>query len=237
MIYAGILAGGQGTRMKYEDMPKQFLDLGGRPILIHTIEQFLLHSGIGEIVVALPRPWVSYSIDLVRRNFPSTERLRLIPGGDSRNESLMAIVSDIEQRHGLQASDVIISHDAVRPFVSTRILQENMDAVQQYGAVDTVIPAYDTIVASEDGELISHIPPRSTMYQGQTPQSFQIQRLKELYAGLTEVERASLTDAASIFVLRGQPVHLVQGDPSNLKITTDYDLKVARALLGSGSHD
>ena len=237
MIYAGILAGGQGTRMKYEDMPKQFLDLGGRPILIHTIEQFLLHPGIGEIVVALPRPWVSYSIDLVRRSFPSTERLRLIPGGDSRNESLMAIVSDIEQRHGLQETDFIISHDAVRPFVSARILQENMDAVQQYGAVDTVIPAYDTIVASEDGDLISHIPLRSTMYQGQTPQSFQIQRLKELYASLTEAEQSSITDAASIFVLRGQPVHLVQGDPSNLKITTDYDLKVARSLLGSGSHD
>lgn len=237
MVYAGILAGGLGTRMKYEDMPKQFLDLGGRPILIHTVERFLLHPGIGEIVVALPRPWVSYSIDLVRRSFPGTDRLRLIPGGDSRNESLMAIVTDIEQRRGLQASDVIISHDAVRPFVSTRILQENMDAVRQYEAVDTVIPACDTIVASEDGDLISHIPPRSAMYQGQTPQSFQIQRLKELDAGLTQEERDSLTDAAGIFVLRGRPVHLVQGDPSNLKITTDYDLKVARSLLGSQSCD
>lgn len=237
MVYAGILAGGLGTRMKSEDMPKQFLDLGGRPILIHTVEQFLLHPDIGEIVVALPRPWVSYSIDLIRRSFPSTDRIHLIPGGNSRNESLMAIVSDIEQRHGLQASDFILSHDAVRPFISARILQENIDAVRQYGAVDTVIPAYDTIVASEDGELISGIPPRSTMYQGQTPQSFQIQRLKELYAGLGEEERASLTDAASIFVLKGQPVRLVLGDPSNLKITTGYDLKLARSLLGNRSHD
>lgn len=231
MVYAGILAGGAGTRMQYEDMPKQFLDLGGKPILIHTLEQFLANQRVDEIIIALPKPWVSYSIDLVRRYIPNLEKVKLIPGGGTRNESLMSILEDIEQRHGVRETDVIISHDAVRPFVTARIINDNIDAVQTYGAVDTVIPAYDTIVESADGATIDRIPPRVHMYQGQTPQSFRIHTLRQLYAALTDEEKAELTDAAKIFVLKGEPVHLVRGDASNLKITTPYDLKVANALM------
>ena len=159
----------------------------------------------------------------------------MIPGGSTRNETLMCILDDIEQRHGIQEEDVIISHDAIRPFVSARIINENIDGVQAYGAVDTVIPAYDTIVESADGVTIDRIPFRGVMYQGQTPQSFRIQTLQRLYAQLTDEEKASMTDAAKIFILKGEPVHLVRGDFSNLKITTPYDLKVANALMRDSS--
>ena len=159
----------------------------------------------------------------------------MIPGGGTRNETLMRILEDIEQRRGIQEEDFIVSHDAIRPFVSTRIIDENIDGVQAYGAVDTVIPAYDTIVESGDGKTIDSIPLRMAMYQGQTPQSFHIQTLKRLYSQLSDGEKASMTDAAKIFVLKREPVYLVRGDSSNLKITTPYDLKVANALMRDSS--
>lgn len=231
MVYAGILSGGIGTRMQNPDMPKQYMELGDKPVLIHTIDPFLINSRIDEVIVAVPRSWVSYTIDLVRQHYPNQERLRVIPGGGTRNETLMCIVDDIKTCSGIQDGDVVISHDAIRPFVSERIINDNIDAVLEYGAVDTVIPANDTIVESADGVRITGIPLRNRMYQGQTPQSFHIQTLKKFYEELTEEETASLTDAAKIFVLKGHCVHLVKGDYSNLKITTPYDLKVANALL------
>lgn len=231
MVYAGILSGGIGTRMQNPDMPKQYMELGDKPVLIHTIDPFLINSKIDEVIVAVPRSWVSYTIDLVRRHYPDQKKLHLISGGETRNETLMCILDDIEKRNGIKDGDVIISHDGIRPFVSERIIDDNIAAVLEYGAVDTVMPANDTIVESADGMRITSIPLRDRMYQGQTPQSFHIQTLKELYDGLTKEEAAILTDAAKIFILKGRHVHLVKGDYSNLKITTPYDLKVANALL------
>lgn len=231
MVYAGILSGGIGTRMQSPDMPKQYMELGDKPILIHTIDPFLINPRIDEVIVAVPRPWVSYSIDLIRRHYPSQEKLYLIAGGETRNETLMRILEDIETRNGIKDEDVIVSHDAIRPFVSERIINDNIDAVLEHSAVDTVMPANDTIVESTDGVRITSIPLRDHMYQGQTPQSFHIRTLKQLYGELTEDELSILTDAAKIFVLKGRYVHLVRGDYSNLKITTPYDLKVANALL------
>lgn len=231
MVYAGILSGGIGTRMQNRDVPKQFLELGDKPVLIHTIDPFMVNPRIDEIIVALPRPWISYTIDLVRKHYSDSGKIHLIGGGNTRNETLMCILDDIEQRNGIGEDDVIISHDAIRPFVSDRIINENIEAVQKYGAVDTVIPAFDTIVESADGEIICNIPVRGRMYQGQTPQSFNIGMLRQIYAQLTTEEVESLTDAAKIFVLKGKPVYMVRGDSSNMKITTPYDLKMANAFL------
>lgn len=231
MIYAGILSGGMGNQTRRADMPRQFLELGDKPILIHTIDPFMVNHNIDEIIVALPKPWISYTIDLVRRYYTNPKKIHLIAGGETRSETLMCILDDIEQRNGIDETDFIISHDAIRPFVSDRIINDNIEAVRKYGAVDTVIPAFDTIVESGDGENICSIPMKSRMYQGQTPQSFHIRTLIEVYRQLTEEEADSLTDTANIFVRRGKPVHMVMGDASNMKITTPYDLKMANALL------
>ena len=110
-------------------------------------------------------------------------------------------------------------------------------AAEQFGACDTVIPATDTIVESQDHRVISAIPDRSVMYQGQTPQSFRATKLKKLYETLTEEEKEILTDAAKIFVIKGEPVALVQGETYNMKITYPYDLRVAKSLLEDETHD
>ncbi len=233
MIYAGILSGGIGSRMLRTDMPKQFLLLGEKPVIIHTIDQFVLNPRIDEIFVAVPEAWLNYTADMIRNHYPDNDRITVLAGGKTRNETLMRLLAEIENKNGITDDDVIVSHDAVRPFVTRRIIDDNIDAAIKHQAVDTVIPATDTIVEAEDGVKISNIPLRSKMYQGQTPQSFNIRALQNAYAKLTADEVEILTDACKIMVLKGVDVYLVQGDVSNSKITTPYDLKVAQAMLGS----
>ena len=102
----------------------------------------------------------------------------------------------------------------------------------KYGACDTVIPATDTIVESKDHMLISSIPERSTMYQGQTPQSFKAKKLRDIYSNMTDKEKEILTDACKILVLKGEQVKLVEGDVTNIKITYPSDIRMAESLMG-----
>ena len=130
-----------------------------------------------------------------------------------------------------------MTHDAVRPFLTSRIISENILYARQYGATDTVIPATDTIVESEDGKLISSIPNRKLMYQGQTPQSFKVKELRTVIDSLTEEEKAVLTDACKIYTIKNRPVYMVDGEVFNIKITFPYDMKVAKTLLKGKDED
>lgn len=233
MIFGAILAGGTGSRMHMADMPKQFLPLGNKPTIVHTLEKFLTCSRFDRIYVGVHPDWTGHMADLIAKYVPfAEERICIVNGGADRNETILNIVSAIEEGYGASDDHVIVTHDAVRPFVTLRMLEENIDAAITYGAVDTVMPAVDTIVVSEDGQQISDIPQRSRMYQGQTPQSFRVGLLKSLYLSLTPEEKKILTDACKICVVRNYPVHLVTGSETNVKITTPGDYKIAQAILG-----
>ncbi|MGO3048757.1 2-C-methyl-D-erythritol 4-phosphate cytidylyltransferase [Staphylococcus casei] len=234
MIYAGILAGGIGSRMGNVPLPKQFLDLDGKPILIHTVEKFLLTSEFDKIFIATPQKWISHTKDTLRKHNITDDRIEVVQGGSDRNETIMNIIHAVEVENGINEEDVIITHDAVRPFLTRRIIKENIETVIQHGAVDTVIPATDTIITSNDGETIQSIPVRSEMYQGQTPQSFNIQLLKHTYNELSNEDKKILTDACKILVVAGKPVKIVMGELYNIKITTPYDLKVANSIIKGG---
>ena len=227
-----MLAGGIGARMGNVEKPKQFLELGGKPIIIHTIEKFAVHPDFDEVLVLSPRAWVTYTQDIVRKFIPPVRKVTVLQGGDTRNETIMNAIRYIEEQGDLDEETVIVTHDSVRPFVTHRILEENIRYAREYGACDTVIPATDTIVESKDNTRITDIPNRKYMYQGQTPQSFRAKKLKEQYEALNEEEKAILTDACKIMVLKGEHVHLVQGEVFNIKITYPYDMTVAKALLG-----
>lgn len=231
MIYAAILAGGKGTRMGNVDKPKQFLMIGERPILIHTVEKFLLHEEFSRIIVVTPEEWINYTLDILERYIGLDERIIVTNGGSDRNESIMAAVQWIEENERLGDEDIIVTHDAVRPFLTHRIISENIASSLENDAVDTVIAAIDTIVTSKDGKTVSGIPVRSEMYQGQTPQSFNIKKLKTHYESLGQEERSILTDACKIFLLKGSSVALVEGEMFNIKVTTPYDLRVANSIL------
>ncbi|AMA63003.1 2-C-methyl-D-erythritol 4-phosphate cytidylyltransferase [Kurthia gibsonii] len=236
MIYAGILAGGKGTRMGNVPMPKQFLSLQNKPIIIHTVEKFVLNPRIQKIFIAVPRDWVQHTRDLLKKYGLSIPRIEVVSGGRDRNDTIMKVIDAIEKNAGVQTDDILITHDAVRPFLTHRIIEQNIEKGLEVGAVDTVINAIDTIVASEDGEFISDIPRRDFMYQGQTPQTFNIAELRELYQALSDDEKEILTDAAKIFVMKGKKVGIVKGETFNIKVTTPYDLNVANSIL-KGSLD
>jgi D-ribitol-5-phosphate cytidylyltransferase len=231
VIYAEILAGGKGTRMGNINMPKQFLTLKNTPIIIHTIEKFMLNDRFDKIIVVSPKEWINHTKDIIKKHIGPTDHIVVVEGGSDRNESIMSGIRYIEKTFGLNDDDVIITHDSVRPFLTHRIIEENIDAALEYGAVDTVIEAIDTIIRSEDRETITEIPVRDEMYQGQTPQSFNIKMLVNHYNSLSKEQKEILTDAAKICALKGEKVKLVKGEVFNIKVTTPFDLKVANAIL------
>lgn len=232
MNYGVVVAGGVGTRMG-ADKPKQFLNIGNKPIIVHTVEKFVLYNGLEKVIVLTPKDWIEYTRDILQKNLGDAfmKKVAVIEGGATRNETIMNSISYIEKEFGLDDDTVIITHDAVRPFVTHRIIKDNIEAVLKYGATDTVVPATDTIVEALDGDIISSIPDRSKMYQGQTPQSFKAKELRDTYNALTQEEKDILTDATKIYVLKGKSVKLVKGESFNIKITYPYDLEVAETLL------
>ena len=231
MIYAEILAGGVGARMGETEIPKQFHMLGNKPIFIHTIEHFLNNERVDIVLVCCHNEWISYTKDTINEYIVDTDKVIVVKGGNTRNETILNGCMYIEEHFGICDEDIILTHDAVRPFLSQRIIDDNIDGALTYGAVDTVMEAYDTIVHSVDGEVISDIPIRGEMFQGQTPQTFNIRLLMKFFESLTKEEKEILTDACKALVIKGIDVHLVHGDVTNMKITTKHDLKVAKALV------
>ena len=231
MVFGVVLAGGIGSRMGNVEKPKQYLTVGEKPIIMHTLEKFFVNDKFEKVITLCPQQWVGHTANMVKKYLGGTDKVVVIEGGETRNETIMNAIRYIEENYGLDEDTVIVTHDSVRPFVTHRIIEENISAAMEYGACDTVIPATDTIVESANHKVISNIPERSKMYQGQTPQSCKAKKLKELYYSLTEEEKDVLTDAAKIFVIKGEEVKLVDGEVFNIKITYPYDLKVAEALL------
>jgi 2-C-methyl-D-erythritol 4-phosphate cytidylyltransferase len=230
-IYAGILAGGKGTRMNNATLPKQFLEIGNKPVIIHTVEKFLLHEKISSILIIVPEQWVTYTEDLVNKYIGESSHIHILCGGDTRNETIFNGIKFIDSEFGLNDEDVFITHDAVRPFITYKIIEDNIKNVIEFGATDTVISATDTIVRSLDNKIIEDIPNRKFMYQGQTPQSFNIKVLSDCYGKLSDEEKEELTDACKIVLKNNLPVKLVEGSEFNIKLTTPFDLIMADSIL------
>lgn len=237
MIFAAILAGGSGSRMGNTELPKQFLSLGNKPVLIHTIEKFSIIDDFDKIIVLTPKNFINHTKNLIDKYILDNDNIIVIEGGLTRNETILNSLIYIKNNFDIDDSSIILTHDAVRPFVSYKIIQDNIIASKKYGACDTVIPATDTIIQSKDSNNIDLIPIRDHCYQGQTPQSFKINKLYSLITELSEEEKNILTDAAKIFILKNQKVVLVKGDITNLKITYPYDLKLANLILEGYEYD
>lgn len=234
MVFAAIMAGGMGSRMGNTALPKQFLPLGGRPVLIHTLERFLRVAEVDRLFVLCPSDWLVYTEEKIHE-YLGDAPVAVIPGGETRNDTLLCAIRYVYDNFPVDEQTILLTHDAVRPFVTGRMIVENIRAVETDGACDTVIPATDTIVRSTDGDFISEIPLRSELYQGQTPQSFRIAELRRTVESLTAEETEILTDACKIYTVRGKRVRLVLGAPTNMKITYADDLPLAEAILRAQS--
>ena len=235
MNYGGILAGGVGARMGSTEKPKQYLELGldGIPTIIYTLRTFVNCKNIDSTIIASHKDWIKYTNELIYTYFNSDQakKIHVIEGGAERFESLGNICSFIDDTFGLKDNDILVSHDAVRPFLTEKIIDANIDAMKTYSCCDTVVPSTDTIVISEGGTEIDNIPLRKNYYQGQTPQTFRIKDYRDAFARLSEEQKCILTDACKVFTLNNIPVKLVIGAYDNMKITTSSDISVANAVL------
>lgn len=319
MNIAIIMAGGTGSRMAgaqagtqtgsqtasqagaQGDLPKQFLDLGGKPIIMHSLTTFLESGCFDAIYIGMHPDWVEYMGDLIsgekvgaksdpeagnntaptadsKPNTPGANSkpnlpvngLHIISGGADRNATLLNVLDAIESDlRDMATSDtahiseyaedaspyaygsdpIIVTHDAARPFVTAEMIEKSIDAARSIGAATVAIPATDTIAvagvsseaitdahaAGEAGTasslLIREIPDRKNLFNIQTPQSFRLSAFRDAYSELTTEQSKNLTDVSGVFVAAGKPVAIVQGDPSNIKITTSLDLKVAETVL------
>ena len=231
MKFAAVLAGGIGSRMGAE-IPKQYIKVLDKPILVYTVEKFLKEN-FDYTIVLVPDDWVSYTEKIFDKYLNNYKNFKVISGGKTRNDTLENAVSFFEENFHIDEESIIVTHDGVRPFVTSEIIKENISSAIKFGAAGTMVPATDTIVKSEDGEFIGNIPNRKELFCCQTPQSFNIKLLKKMLVSLTDKEKETVTDGCKLFNLRGKPVKMVLGVPENIKITYPFDLTVAKAILGS----
>ena len=230
--YIIIVAGGKGLRMG-GDVPKQFLPIGGRPVLMHTLQRFRDYSEELQIILVLPREQQEYWKELCRE-YGFTVEHRVADGGATRFHSVQNGLALIPN----DAQGVVGVHDGVRPFVSLDVIARCYDTARQTGTAIPVVPVVETLRHIDDEEQASRTVSRADYRLVQTPQAFDIQLLKAANSHALSVCGDSVaaiasrfTDDASVVEAYGRPVSLVDGNRENIKITTPFDLKVAEALL------
>lgn len=226
-----ILAGGIGSRMQSPELPKQFLKIDNEPIIIKTVRNFVDFGSFRAGVICCPVDWIEYTKALLLEYGISTETVCVVPGGKNRNSSVQNGCSFLTTNFNVGSEDVILTHDAVRPFINSRVIKDNIAAVEEFGAANTVMPVYDSIIRTSTGDFLSEHLPRKELYRVQTPQSFKLKELENVINSLSDEELENYTDVASIFVDRGFRVKLVEGLDNNIKITTPFDLAVAETII------
>lgn len=233
MIYGAILAGGSGKRMERYTIPKQFITIGGTPIIIVTLRNFLQNKRFDRIYIAVHKDWGEYLSNLLKQSFSEEEnnRIVIVNGGKERLDSFSNIMSAIIEDRGLNDEDVLICHDSVRPFVSQQMIDDCMDAALEDGVALTVVPTTDTIHIAHDDKFIDGTLDRNGLYNGQTPSGFNIKLLKETLDNVSEDKKRKVTGTTQLILQQGYKLRIVKGHTSNFKITTDNDLDIADRVM------
>jgi 2-C-methyl-D-erythritol 4-phosphate cytidylyltransferase len=234
-----IPAAGLGTRMlpasdaksKKPSASKQFSELGGTPILIHTLRKFALSPEVSEIYVALRANEIAgfrTRLENEAGNL-SKKKVELVEGGEHRQQSVAHAIAAVSAA----PDDIVLVHDAVRPFVTEEIIHDVIKAVRKYGAAIAGMPAMDTVKQVErisEGAVITATIPRERVVMAQTPQGFRYSVLKKAFDEAT-ADGFLGTDEASLVERSGHQVAVVMGSPRNIKITTPADMELAEFFL------
>lgn len=217
-VFVIIVAGGQGTRMGTA-VPKQFLDLNGKPVLYHTINAFVTAFPEAHIVLVLPEQQISYA-QMVLQSFPNRIDLTIVSGGKTRFHSVRNGLKDIPE------DAIVMIQDGVRPLVSPELIQRCHQQAISTGSAIPAISVADSmrIVKNDASEPVD----RSSLRIIQTPQTF---KASILLPAMQQPYSETFTDEATVVEAFGQKVHLVEGERSNIKITTPEDMLIATALL------
>lgn len=231
MNIALIFAGGTGTRMNSAGKPKQFLELHGKPIIIHTLEKFDEHPEIDAIAVVCISSWIDYLKNMVDR-FRIKKVRWIVPGGSTSQEST---------RNGLNAisaeqyddDTIVLIHDGVRPLITPELIHDNIASVKAYGNAITTAPAIETIITTDEEGRVNSLIDRKVCRLARAPQSFFLKDILAMHRRAIEDHYDQMIDSASLMIHYGVELHVVNGPAENIKITTPSDYYNFKAIVES----
>lgn len=231
MNYGLILAGGVGQRMRNSGMPKQFLEVHGKPIIIYTLQKFEHCQDIDKVIIVCNSSWIDFMQELLAR-YGIKKVAAVVTGGKDRQESVRNGMKSIMKQGG-NDDDIIVIHDGVRPLIESRIISENIRVAQKYGSAMTVRPVIESVVIT-DKEIagFTDFKKRDDTYTLTAPQTFRLNILKETYEKTEGVEQPiPLLDTALAYTYLGSNIHIVKENNHNIKITTPEDYYILKAML------
>lgn len=231
MKVAVLLAGGSGRRMGGPE-PKQFIEIAGRTILEHSIRAFHQNDGIDEIVIVSHADYID-RVGEIAKPYPKVKHI--VQGGKERYDSTLSAINLYKSASSYNGTTGIclLIHDSVRPLVSQRIISDCLSALEKYNAVDVAIPCTDTIIEVNDEGHICRIPARATLRNVQTPQCFTLETIAKAYeVGLKDPNFITTDDCGVVHrYLPSEPIYVVTGDTTNIKVTYPEDLILANNIL------
>lgn len=224
-----IFAGGVGTRMHSKDLPKQFLRIYDKPIIIHTIEHFERNPLIDAVVVVCVADWMDYFKNLVEQ-YHLTKIKSIVPGGETGQMSIYNGLVAAKEISGKEKSIVLI-HDGVRPLISSELITRNIESVQKFGSSITSGIVKETIVEIDDNGDIKTVPDRAHSRVAKAPQSFWLDDILSAHQAALSQGRKDFIDSCSMMQHFGFKLHMIDGPYENIKITTPDDFYTMRAVL------
>lgn len=228
MNYALIFAGGTGQRMNTKTLPKQFLELHSKAIIIHTLEQFSNHFDIDGIVVVCVKGYIEYLKKILAKSTVN-KITAIIPGGETGQESIWNGIKELYNNYS--EDTIVLIHDGVRPLIDQETITENILCVKKNGNAITVAPATETIVMKQENSgMISEIADRDKCYMARAPQSFYLSDLYKAHKEAKKSGKRNFVDTACLMHAYGHMLYIVEGPVENIKITTPTDYYIFRAV-------
>lgn len=228
-----LIAGGSGARM-HQNIPKQFLTVNERPVIVYTLEAFQNHPEINEIAVVCIEGWESI-LWAYAQQFNITKLKHVIHGGKNGQASISNGVFELEKYY--DPKDVVLIHDAIRPMVSADIISDCIVTAQKYGCAITVIPCAEAMLQTENGEVSHGSYPRDNLRRTQTPQAFFLGKICELHRKALDTGITNSVASCTLMIEMGEQVHFSMGSEKNIKLTTVEDIDIFKALLAARRSD
>ncbi|MCX5775291.1 MAG: 2-C-methyl-D-erythritol 4-phosphate cytidylyltransferase [Firmicutes bacterium] len=227
MNIAIILAAGNSTRLKGKS-PKQLLNLGGKPVSFYSLDVFQQHPSVDSIVV-VTKPELFSAFSKLVKKYHLSKVSAIIAGGASRQVSVFNALAFLDP--SVHHSDIVLIHDAARPFITKQIIEDNIRVAKKKAAVETAISCADTISVSKNGKTISNVLDRRELFHAQTPQSFAFGLILKAHQKALLENWDNITDDAQLVLRFGHEVALVEGTKVNFKITTREDFDLAKQIV------
>ncbi len=222
-----IIAGGTGNRM-HQDIPKQFLTVNERPVIVYTLEAFEKHPEIDAIAVVCVEGW-DQVLWAYAKQFNISKLQYVIPGGENGQGSIRNGVMELEKHFA--PDDLVLIHDAIRPMVSAEIISDNIRVAVEHGNAITVIPCAEAMLQTEDGQVSVGSYPRDRLKRTQTPQAFRLGQICDLHRRALEAGITNSIASCTLMIEMGEQVYFSAGSEKNIKLTTVEDIDIFKALL------